>query len=343
MCGLFGFIGDSSNPDLTRDLSTHLFVKTQIRGTDASGFYCAEDFKNKNINYFKKPIQANEFVNLPEYKNLWENNLNLGLFHCRAASSGVGLPAYNQNNHPFVSKDLKKAVIHNGVIPRDEYDFFKQYYEVETECDSEIFLRILEQKNDFTNNARNFFNFSKNAHYAVVFGEAEDTNRTLHLFRNEHRPLVIVDLIDELNQIFFCSTMPIFFEALELLNRKIKKYKLYELPADNYMVINYNDKQKFDVEEFKIKSKEDFTVKNNLTFHSIDSKDSDWKNKIPSNDEGLHQVIGRHLDGILGNCHYLNMQLNDGKSYNQSKYSVIFNILKDVSKKMDFLIKHLDE
>ena len=51
MCGLFGFIGDSNNPDLTKDLSTHLFVKTQIRGTDASGFYCAEDFKNKNINY----------------------------------------------------------------------------------------------------------------------------------------------------------------------------------------------------------------------------------------------------------------------------------------------------
>ena len=92
-----------------------------------------------------------------------------------------------------------------------------------------------------------------------------------------------------------------------------------------------------------LKSKEDFTVKNNLKFHNIDSNNSDWKNKISSNDEALHQVIGRHLDSILGNCHYLNIQLNEGKSYSQSKYSVIFNILKDVSKKMDFLTKHLGE
>lgn len=343
MCGLFGFIGESNNPQLSNELSTELFVKTQSRGIDASGFYCTEGFESKKISYYKKPVPALDFIKTKEYESLWNNSLNLGLFHCRAASAGVGIPAFNQNNHPFVSKDLKKAVIHNGVITRDEYEYFKQYYEVETECDSEIFLRILEQEDSFSEKAKRFFSRAKLSHYAVAYTENSESYRKLHLFRNEHRPLVIVDLIDELNQIFFCSTIPIFFEAVDSMKSKIKKTKVYELPTSHYMCIEYNKQGTFQIEEYKVKTKEQLSVKNENQYYSIKKQHSDWQNNIKDEFNSMKEVLLFQVEKLLSQAHYVHLNCMQESILNSnSKTAMIFNSMKDINKRLENLIRQIE-
>lgn len=343
MCGLFGFIGESNNPQLSHELSTELFIKTQSRGIDASGFYCTEGFNSKKISYYKKPVPAVDFIKTKEYENLWKNSLNLGLFHCRAASVGVGIPAFNQNNHPFVSKDLKKAVIHNGVISRDEYEYFKQYYEVETECDSEIFLRILEQEDSFAEKAKRFFSHAKLSHYAVAFTENTEDFRRLHLFRNEHRPLVIVDLIDELNQIFFCSTVPIFFEAVDCIKSKIKKTKVYELPTSHYMCIEYHKNGNFQVEEYKVNTKEQLSVKNESNFYSIKKDYTDWQNNVLEEFNSMKEVLEFQVEKLLSQAHYVHLNyMQDSILDNNAKTAMIFNSMKDINKRLESLVRQID-
>lgn len=344
MCGLFGFIGSSKNEELTEELSTALFVKTQSRGLDASGFYCATSYPEKTISYFKKPVTATEFVQLDEYRSIWKKPMNLGLFHCRAASVGVGIPAYNENNHPFVSKSNKRAVIHNGVISRKEYDFLKIYYEVETECDSEIFLRILEQDKPFIDKAKSFLYNSRDSHYAVAFAEVEEKNRKLHLFRNEHRPLVLVNLLEELGQIFFCSTPSIFFESLDLIKTKIKNYKIYEIPHNNYIELNLDEFSKIDLNEYSF-SVDWQSVQNFETeYHSIKEEKNIWKNLVNSqkNDDILGVIYGMS-EKLKQTCNSINdkIQKLENKQGDKQKINSVFSFLKDMNKRCDLLNRTL--
>jgi len=346
MCGLFGFIGESKDPELTKELCTALFVKTQIRGTDASGFYCVDDFPSRSISYFKKPVPAMEFVGLPEYKDIWRNNINLGLFHCRAASAGVGIPAYNENNHPFVSKCLKKAVIHNGVISRFEYETLKKYYEVETECDSELFLRILEQDDEFINKVKNFLHYSKNSHYAVAYGEVDDSYRKLHLFRNEYRPLIIVDLREELGQMFFCSTTAIFFDSLDAMKKRLKKYKFYELPQNGYIEMSLQSTLSIELQEYNFHL--DFSKNSNLELENFKIKNdkSNWKNSLSfDKQENIHDILmgmtnkfQNVSNSIIGKLNKLNLTDTE-----KNKANYIFSNLREINKKCDMLMKNLGD
>jgi glucosamine 6-phosphate synthetase-like amidotransferase/phosphosugar isomerase protein len=345
MCGLFGFIGESSSPELTQSLATALFLKTQSRGTDASGFYCVETFPKKQIAYYKKPVPAEEFIKSEEYKNIWNINYNLGLFHCRAASVGVGIPAYNENNHPFVSNCLTKALIHNGFIVKSEYEFLKNYYECETECDSEIFLRILEQENEFKENARNFFSYAQNSHYAVAFAETKDNSRDIHLFRNEHRPLVLIDMIESLNQIYFCSTSDIFLEAVDTLDIKLKNIKLYEVPKDCYIHLNLDEKNKINLNKFKI-NLDDSGKKPDLKYCNIVKSTSDWKNiSAGKNIDEIKDFLNKMSDKLYDNANLIrdNIKCNHSILQNKQKINSFFASLRDLNKRCDFILKALGD
>jgi predicted glutamine amidotransferase len=70
--------------------------------------------------------------------------LDMLLVHARGASHGVGSPDDNKNNHPFVSNCKTVGLVHNGRIPDNEYRSLIKKYQVESSCDSELFLRIFE-------------------------------------------------------------------------------------------------------------------------------------------------------------------------------------------------------
>jgi glucosamine 6-phosphate synthetase-like amidotransferase/phosphosugar isomerase protein len=346
MCGLFGFIGESKNHEVTKQICTSLFIRTQSRGTDASGFYCVKTYPNNSIGYYKKPVQAIEFIGLPEYKKLWDHHLNLGIFHCRAASAGVGIPAFNENNHPFVSKDNKKALIHNGVIIKPEYEFLKSFYEVETECDSELLLRMFEQDENIFNKISKFITYAKNSHYAVAYAETDENHRTLHLFRNIHRPLVLVDLREDLGQLFFCSTTDIFCESIEKVNKKFRNYKIYEIPEDAYSQVVLDISGDISYNEFKIDSSNADPQKIELDYCQIKKTVSGWNNILNmSSTDDIKDIINSMLDKIQENCNSIknNMDNLNASSTDKAKINAIFGVLRDMNKKSDAILKVLGE
>jgi len=248
MCGIAGVIGKSKDPDFSHDLITKLFERTETRGEDASGFWGTS--KN-NIVFYKQPIKSSEMVKKSLWGNLRDKNLDMLLTHCRAATPGVGKPAQNVNNHPFVSDDRLIGLIHNGNIS-EEYNDIKEDFNLASECDSEVLLKLFESvKWDYSrffermtskfnipiakriSGVRNIWRRIKKGHMAVAIGEQLEQQRCLWLFRNEHRSLWLVDMRDELGQIFFCSTPEIWDEVATF------KKTLIELPPEEVWFFLY--------------------------------------------------------------------------------------------------------
>ena len=165
--------------------------------------------------------------------------------HTRHATPNSGEPENNINNHPFISKDKKKILMHNGIIEKSEYDYLKEFFPTESTCDSEIILRFIENNNQSTKKS-----FSKltgaipKSQFAISMCEIEDNTIKLYLYRNHARPLYFFDLTNITGQIFFCSTIEIFLHALSYYSNaenimkqsifyKVTPYKLCEFTYDN--------------------------------------------------------------------------------------------------------------
>lgn len=244
MCGICGYIGKSTNIDLTYELITQLFVKTEVRGKDASGFWGTEPDDGRII-YHKEPIKSSEFVKKKIWRNIKKINPDLLLVHARLASPGVGLPSVNKNNHPFVSEDGTIGLIHNGKVPYPEYTALKEDYEVRGACDSEMLLRLFEEEADKSTNGeaatrlegvKKIWSFMGEGKMAVAIGERLDHgHRRLWFFRNNHRTLWMADLREVVGQVFFFSTVSIWHEAVHTCGEffpYLMSMKLIELPTE---------------------------------------------------------------------------------------------------------------
>jgi len=240
MCGITGFIGRSKNKELSFHLLTKLFEKSEARGIDAAGFWATEYGFNGSVIYHKEPIRSSKFVKSRFWSGLSEFDIDLVVAHARGASKGVGEPFFNENNHPFTSKDKTIALIHNGRIEDDEYYELRKSYEVSTQCDSEMLLRIFEStlKQNIDEHGKELeaikkiFSLVQFGHMAVATGiRQENGRRSLFLFRNEYRPLWVSDLREELGQIFFVSEPDIWGEACDECGNDLLSmcYKLTEV------------------------------------------------------------------------------------------------------------------
>jgi len=247
-------LGDSKKPLVTYQIITKLFEKTESRGQDAAGFWGTQPGKNGKVIYHKEPIKATVLVKKEIWRRIARLNPNLLLCHARAASQGVGEPCRNFNNHPFVSHNRLVGLVHNGRITDQEYQALKQKYEVLSECDSEILLRIFEGAERYAKKAkeefpafsthvasrfaglRDIFSVVNQGHMAVAIGERHENARYLWLFRNMHRSLWVADLRESLGQVFFCSTPEIWQDAVascsSVQNFLGKSQKLIEVPPE---------------------------------------------------------------------------------------------------------------
>jgi glucosamine--fructose-6-phosphate aminotransferase (isomerizing) len=228
MCGLAGFIGNSKKPFLSNLLISKIFEKSEKRGTDAAGFWAIEKDDGK-IFYYKEPVTSSQFIKNSNYQEALKSNLDLFLAHARGASKGVGEPQFNENNHPFVSEDNLIGLIHNGRI--EEYDDLKESYKLSGKCDSEILLKIYENNNKGLEGIKKIFDLITEGHMAVAIGEKHYKERVLWLFRNEYRPLWLIDLSESLNQVFFVSEPSIWLESTEECRFNPFKQKIVEIPA----------------------------------------------------------------------------------------------------------------
>ena len=288
MCGMAGYIGESFNPKVTHELITELLLQAESRGIDASGFWGTQKGNGKVL-YHKEPRRASEFIKKDVWKKVERFNPNMLLVHARGASSGVGLPSANKNNHPFMTSDRSIGLMHNGRIPDLEYKSLKKQYEVVSECDSEILLRIFESAkydddhSDFEDcqletidnqvksrltGIRDIWSHIIDGHMAVAIGERiDDDNRRLWLFRNKHRSLWLADLRKELGQIFFCSTLNMWknavFNSTSLQTIIKKSVKLIEMPTEEIWALRISNNEPVVVKEnimkFDVLQPEEYT------------------------------------------------------------------------------------
>ncbi|RDJ35447.1 MAG: hypothetical protein DWQ19_11570 [Crenarchaeota archaeon] len=262
MCGIAGFIGYSKNYNLSFRLVTQLFAESEIRGIDAAGYWGTEEDAG-SIVYHKEPIKSSDFIKKSVWKDLIDGiNLNMLLVHARGASTGVGAPRDNRNNHPFTSSCKSIGLVHNGRIPDIEYNALTKRYEVFSRCDSEVLLRIFEAGQHYKQEdcisfleneseehicnrlmgLRDIWSYIDKGHMAVAIGErVNDDLRQLFLFRNKHRSLWLVDMRKELGQIFFCSTPEIWsiaFHASGLHKVFKNRIKLVEMPTEELWMLS---------------------------------------------------------------------------------------------------------
>lgn len=261
ICGIAGYIGCAKKPKMTYLLISEIFKILEIRGTDASGVWGTEFGADGQIVYHKEPLQSSAFVKTRFWQNLVETNLDMLIVHARAASKGVEHAEDNKNNHPFVSEDMRIALIHNGTL--EEANFLKDKYQIKSDTDSEFLLRMYEHGLDKDypkingvpdevaqrlNATREIWSLVNSGAMAVAIGERmDDGQRNLFLFRNEQRPLWIADMRDVLGQVFFFSSPDIWYRAVTS-NEELKKLcwgsqKLLDVPPHQVwcMTINKQD------------------------------------------------------------------------------------------------------
>lgn len=250
MCGIAGYIGRSKKPKVSYELITNIFAQLENRGTDASGMWGLENKEKPKVIYHKCPMKTSDFVKTSTWEKVQKLNPNLLLVHARRTSPGIGHAKHNENNHPFVSADKRIGVIHNGKI--HEASFLSDKYETETDCDSEILLRMYEHAiqdqpmnipkapqymKERLASVHELWSVVRQGSCAAMVGELHiDGSRTLMLFRNEKRPLWVADLRESLGQIFFFSETNIWKDALdEFSNASIRDLgvqKLAEIPTN---------------------------------------------------------------------------------------------------------------
>jgi predicted glutamine amidotransferase len=255
MCGIAGFIGRSKNPQVSHQIATKLFEKSEIRGADAAGFWGTESGDEGSVIYYKEPIPSTKLIK----KDIWwktasKMNLNLLVMHARQASPGSD-PKWNKNNHPFVSHNKSLALVHNGKLP--EHIDLRKKYETKSDTDSEVLLRVFEWAATSTSEVeaaaefpsldwqlaskviglKEIYSYVNQGWMAVALGERLDENggRNLWLFRNDSRPIYVFDARETLGQVFFCSTYEIWKNAMRecpAARHLLGKMKAIEMPSD---------------------------------------------------------------------------------------------------------------
>ena len=264
MCGIAGYIGESKRPKVTYELMTTLFDYLELRGTDASGIWGVEGSKKSRIIYHKEPIKSSKFIKTDIWKKVQRLKPNLLLCHARATSPGIGHARHNSNNHPFVSSDKRIGLIHNGRV--SEFDFLKKKYEIKSDTDSEVLLRMFEEGIDYNypeewikgidadichrlHGIREIWSVINKGAMAVAFGERIDEHkRYLWLFHNEKRPLWFADTRETLGQIFFFSAPEIWYRGLaavdHLKNLFLGSDDLIEVPVGQVFQFEIDEKHK---------------------------------------------------------------------------------------------------
>jgi len=255
--------------------------------------------------------------------------------HARGASKGVGEPCINQNNHPFTSYDKSIGLIHNGRVDEREYQALKQKYNLNSQCDSEILLRIFEsgelylkeELHDFANTEfphrlagiRDIYSLINEGHMAVAIGERLPTgDRLLWLFRNQYRPIWVVDMREVLGQIFFVSEPDIWEHAIREcsgVKNITRSQKLIELPVEEvwHFKISSNEACPETVSRFKVTKDDDFTpwkfdgkkissIQRQATFGVITNLDEKDKvlNKSKLQQDDAHEEFS--LTDLKGTC-----------------------------------------
>jgi len=146
MCGIFGIIRsgtDKPNQLLVQEILNELYVLSESRGKEASGFALRLP---DSIKVYKSAKPASSLIKLDEYRNILSDLSNNGnkrfafIGHSRLVTNGNQLE--NNNNQPVVKDNI--VGVHNGIVCNVE-DLWEKNTDLERnyEVDTEIILSLL--------------------------------------------------------------------------------------------------------------------------------------------------------------------------------------------------------
>jgi len=149
MCAIIGWSGDLSEGlwGSQVDLFEAMLLAAESHGPHATGFVAHSSAYKKpyreSIITAKAPLPASEFIRTnSRWRSLRHKRSATVLGHVRYATHGS--PEENRNNHPFVSDDGRFHLVHNGVLSNHEDVVQHHQLALQSECDSEAILRLIE-------------------------------------------------------------------------------------------------------------------------------------------------------------------------------------------------------
>jgi glucosamine 6-phosphate synthetase-like amidotransferase/phosphosugar isomerase protein len=295
--------------------------------------------------YHKEPTRSSRFVNKKIWQETKKTNPSLLLCHARGASPGVGLSIYNKNNHPFVNEDLSLALIHNGRVPNHVYKSLIKNYQVKSTCDSEILLRVFQSAcfKDKLSGVKRLMQDVFDAHMAIAIGQVFQKEKRLYLLRNEFRSLYCVDLTEELNQIFFVSTLEIWNESIN--NLELNNYKIQEIPVEEVWLIEFiNNKLLFDKFEIRTEGFDIYDLDKYYNFNDINFSNKKIYTNLNEKEESLESDVNSIINSkeicsnIINNLYEIEENLENYSNYDDLSIKLsniedeILNILKIIKK-----------
>ena len=179
MCGLVGMVAAFQNGFNRNEVDTFadLLVFDQVRGHDSTGVFGVD--LHSNVEIHKAAIPGGAFVGTKEFKDFKASMVRSGMFmagHNRSATRGNVVDA---NAHPFVVDD-KIVLMQNGTM----YGDHKKHKDVEV--DTEAVAHVIAETEDVATALKKI-----NASYAFVWFNVN--TKTLHLIRNDQRPLYTLE------------------------------------------------------------------------------------------------------------------------------------------------------
>lgn len=212
MCGIIGMIGytPENGWNKTFRLMQTLLVKSEARGMDATGFVALTDpydrASKQRLISDKAPSKASRFVaENAAWQSLQHKRCSMILGHVRAATHGS--PTDNMNNHPHVSGPL--YMVHNGIVPNYREIADRYILRLQTECDSEVLLRLIEVAR---HPVLGMTSCLRERPGAIALYDAH--HGVIYLGRDESRPLWVMRMRGE-RRWFFASTSEILIESLK--------------------------------------------------------------------------------------------------------------------------------
>lgn len=284
MCGITGSVGKPKKKILSYNLHTNLLRETNRRGKHATGYYSVS--LDNTILHDKAPISSDQYVKTNEWKKTIDGNTAL-IGHARFTTNGAA--EVIKNNHPHLSKNGNIALVHNGIIYN--YDELKTKYadKLETECDSEIIIRIIEEKETVLEGIKYAYELlGSGGDFACEVIEFDpETNKTkFYFFRDDGRPGKMIDARESLGQIFFCSEEEIWKCAVHKsgMPRTVRQLKVEDVEEYKILII---DADTLEIEEVKVdkpKYKTRFSYVNNYRSSGTNYTNySNYKSNYKSN------------------------------------------------------------
>jgi len=217
MCGILGMIGETSEGRWAQTytiLNSLFLLSAAQRGLDASGFVArTSPFKNclaADTVTDKAAMPAPDFIaSNRAWRSLRHRRCVSVLAHVRWATTGR---ADDRNNaHPFKARASDVYLVHNGILTDHLTTAQSCGVSLETDCDSEILIRLVEQADHPAVGLDRALRRVKGSAAVAVFDGKRDG--TLYLARTD-RPLWLARLRND-RRWFFSSTREILLAAFK--------------------------------------------------------------------------------------------------------------------------------